>query len=128
MCSVLIFTKPDNEHDDPAQDWKKFKAGDVIDISEFDNWDWGGDIQGPNALGWWSVVVVPRAQKAQLAYLLDSGPMPFVTLTEQSQAEVRHQRRMWSVDVSALTPGMSLPQFSALVVAKPDLVNLNVIG
>lgn len=128
MCSVLIFTKPDNDHEDPTLDWQKFKCGDVVDISEFDNFHWGDAIQGPNAIGWWSVVVVTAVQKAQLAHLLESGPMPFVTLVEQNPSEVKHQKRLWSVDVSPLSAEMSLDSFMATVTAKPSLTNLNLIG
>lgn len=128
MCSVLIFTKPDNEHEDPAQDWKRFKAGDVIDISEFDNFYWGDDIQGPNALGWWSVVVVPRAQKAQIAYLLEAGALPLVSLEPLNTAEVPHQKRLWTIDLNMLAPEMSLAELSAAVSAKPAMSSMNVIG
>lgn len=128
MCSVLIFIKPDNDHDDPSLDWRKFKAGDVIDISEFDNFNWGGDIQGPNALGWWSAVVVPRAQKAQLAYLMESGPMALVSIMPLNPADAKHQRRLWTVDITALAPEMSIGDFVSIVSAKPPAVDLNVIG
>lgn len=59
MCSLLIFAKPDNNHPDPTLDWQKFKRGDVIDSRDDDNFFWGNDIQGPKALGWWRVVVIP---------------------------------------------------------------------
>lgn len=128
MCSILIFIKPDNDHPNPAEDWKKFKAGDVIDISEIDKLHWGDDIQGPRALGWWKVVVVPRVRKSKLAHLLESGPMPFVSLAPQSHAEVKHQRRLWSVDTARTSARMTMENFLATVTAKPAPVNLNVIG
>lgn len=128
MCSLLIFTKPDNDHDNPRLDWKKFKAGDVIDISDVDKFNWGSDIQGPDALGLWSVVVVPKVQKAHLAHLMESGPMPFVTLAPQSPAEVQHQRRKWTVDTSRISARMALSDFLDVVTAKPDPINYNVIG
>lgn len=128
MCSVLIFIKPDNEHDDPRFDWQKFKAGDVIDVQWKDKFEWGADIQGPDALGWWAVVVVPGAAVADVEHLLESGPMPFASLNEQSRAEVPHQKRLRSVDVSRLAPTMLLAEFLAIAFEKPPMVNYNVIG
>lgn len=70
MCSILIFAKPDNDHPDPTLDWQKFKRGDVVDIHEDDNFFWGNDIVGPNALGWWRVLVLPGVPKASMMGLL----------------------------------------------------------
>lgn len=130
MCSILIFIKPDNNNNlDPTMDWKKFKAGDVIDINEDDGFYWGEDIQGPNALGWWKVVVVPGVQKVQLAYLLASETLPYVSLEPLSPDEVRHQKRNFAVSsLELLQPSMSLSELSALIFAKPPLPRLNVIG
>jgi hypothetical protein len=128
MCSVLIFVKPENDHADPALDWQKFKAGDVVDIAEKDNFYWGDDIQGPSPLGWWSVVVVPKTQKSRLTHLMDSGEMPLVSLLPANPVEVRHQKRLWAVDTTALAPSMTLPELLAVASRKPAMSNSNVIG
>ena len=72
MCSILIFVKPDNIHSDPTKQWQKFGVGDVIDINNDDSFFWGNDIQGPNALGWWRVIVLPRVPAKFLQGLLSS--------------------------------------------------------
>lgn len=127
MCSILIFIKPDNDHPDPSLDWQRFKVGDVIDIAEADDFHWGDDIQGPGALGWWTVVVVPNVQKAQLEYLLESGVTPFGSIAPLNPAEVKHQKRLWTVDTARVLPSMNLADFLSTVTAKPEPVNYNVI-
>lgn len=96
MCSILIFSKPDNDHPDPAQDWKKFKRGDVIDMNDDDHFFWGGDIQGPKALGWWRVVVLPGVAAKTLRGL-QAGDLPSVL---DPQAPVR--LRVNKIDLDAL--------------------------
>lgn len=70
MCSVLIFAKPDNDHPDPKLDWTKFKRGDVIAARDDDNFFWGNDIQGPKALGWCRVVILPGVAASELGTLM----------------------------------------------------------
>ncbi len=128
MCNVLVFIKPDNEHDDPKKDWSKFKAGDVVDIVEKDKFPWGAAIQGPKALGWWKVVVIPGVRKEKLAHLLESGPMPFVSLLPLSPVDTKHQKRLWALDVAQLKPSMTLDELLAAAFQKPQQPNLSVIG
>ena len=74
MCSLLIFAKPDNDHPDKSLDWKRFKRGDVIDVRDDDDFFWGTDIQGPKALGWWRVIVLPGVAASDVIGLALSGP------------------------------------------------------
>lgn len=128
MCNVLVFIKPDNEHDDAKLDWSKFKAGDVVDIVEKDKFPWGAAVEGPTALGWWRSVVVPGVQKAHLAHLLESGPLPFASLLPLSAAEVKHQKRLWALDPAQLQPTMTLAEILVAAHQKPPYPNLSVIG
>lgn len=45
MCSIVIFAKPDNDHPDSALDHQKFKRGDVIDVHDDDDFDWGREAE-----------------------------------------------------------------------------------
>lgn len=128
MSSVCIFIKPANDHDDPRQDWKKFKCGDVIDMHKRDKFNYGSAVHGPRALGLWAVVVLPDVPVSDVAYLMDSGPMPHTSLTPQSPAEEKHQRRLWAVDVAKLKPRMTAAEFNAAVFKKRDMINPAVIG
>lgn len=128
MCSVLIFVKPDNNHDNPAEDWKKFKAGDVIDIHENDNLKWGDDIDGPNSLGWWKVVVVPNVPKALLASLTSSDVLPLVAIVPENPVEYPHRIRKFTVDLSQLKDEMTFDELLAAASMKPEMVNPAIIG
>ena len=127
MCSVLIFVKTDNTHDDPSQDWKKFKAGDVIDINEKDKFDWGAAIQGPDALGWWRVVTVPGAQTADLAVLLSADPMPY-GIVNPDPTMIPHRKRIHALKVAGLQDTMTAGELLALATLKPAMSNPSVIG
>lgn len=80
MCSILVFAKSDNINPDPALQWQKFGRGDVIDIRDDDNFFWGNDIQGPKALGWWRVVVLPNVASATVSGLLSSEILAYQAL------------------------------------------------
>lgn len=80
MCSILVFAKDDNIHPDPKQQWRKFGRGDVIDIHEDDAFFWGNDIQGPKALGWWRVVVMPGVPKEKVLGLLSEEVLDYPAL------------------------------------------------
>lgn len=71
MCSLLIWAKPDSAPD-KIPDWQKFKRGDVIEIHDDDNFHWGADVQGPQALGWWRVVVLPKIPAKDLISLVQN--------------------------------------------------------
>jgi hypothetical protein len=128
MCNVLVFIKPDNEHDDPKQDWSKYKAGDVVDIVEKDKLHWGAAVEGPASLGWWRAVSVPGVRKEKLAHLLESGALPLVSLMPLSAAEVKHQKRLWALDLAQLKASMTLDELLAASYQKPLQPNLSVIG
>ncbi len=122
MSSILVFIKPYNDHPDPAQDWKRFKAGDVIDVHSDDDMDWGSDVQGPNALGWWMVVTVPDATKVQLDSLIMSEPLPYESIQPSNIAEVPRLLRTWALDVNQLRPSMTFDELMACASQKPALV------
>ena len=121
MCSVLIFTKPENDHDDLAQDWKKHKCGDVIDISNIDKFEWGKSITGPDSLGWWTVITVPGAHKSALEGLLSSDPMPYGSIDPADRLVIPHRIRTHTVDVQRLKPEMTVDQLLSIACVKPEV-------
>lgn len=128
MCSILIFVKPDNVHPDPSLDWQKFKAGDVIDVMDADDFYWGDDIQGPNPLGWWKVVTLPNVSSVDVKYLLDGAVLPLVSIAPEDPTTYPHAIRLKFVDVSLLNDVMTLEEFLSTVRVKPPFVNYNAIG
>jgi hypothetical protein len=130
MCSILIFAKPDNDHPDPSLDWQKFKRGYVIDIHDSDDFYWGNDIQGAEALGWWRVVVVPGAPASALQSLTagDVPPNPvgaYRLRTNKIDLDILERgKKLKKTD----TLPVELADFLALRSIVPPVVNLHEIG
>jgi hypothetical protein len=99
MASVLIFSRPSNNHLAGHVQTLQPERGDVVDIHARDDFHWGNAVMGPAALGWWQVVVVPGATLRDLGGLLtsSSGAMNEGTLSW------RH--RIWRIDLDALGRG-----------------------
>lgn len=79
MCSILVFAKADNSDADPAIDTLKFKRGYIVDINDKDDFFWGEDIQGKNALGWWRIVLLPGVSAASMLGYCMGDPWSLVT-------------------------------------------------
>lgn len=136
MCTVVIFIKPNNDHPDPSQDWRKFKLGDVIDVLESEDGIVGMDVSGPRALGWFATIIVPSVPASDLISLctqdVDDG-------TDQPR-----RLRVNKIDVpglkNALTPAMKTalqnnlpvtvtgPQLLSFRSVKPPVTQPSVIG
>lgn len=69
MCTIFIFIKADNIHPDPSQDWRKFKAGDVIDVIDSDTGYGGEGVTGPNASGIFATIILPGVQASEVVSL-----------------------------------------------------------
>lgn len=108
MSSLLVWARRDNEH---AEQWKQFARGDVIDIREEDNWHWGNAIMGPDALGWWRVVIVEGTPAKALHGLVMGDPAP--------DKPIPYRIRTHRIDIDALeaAEGRKLEHWEALVVS-----------
>lgn len=140
MCSLLVFNLP-NIHPDPTQQWTKFTTGDVIEVQDDDNFQWGAAVQGPKALGWWHVVQIPGVPAAQLVALAMGAsppipPAPYLlrtqTINVQGLLAAAQSANVTPTTLpkSATVPDVVLDQVTLLaqVSAKPPLVNQTVIG
>ena len=116
MCSIVVFAKADNIHPDPKLQWQKFGRGDVIDMSEDDNCFWGNDVQGPNALGWWRVIVLPGVPTAKVRGLLSPE-----ILGRQALDSAPRKLRANKLDLDALEAAAVTSMGKAL--AKTDVVH-----
>jgi len=122
MCSILVFVK-NNPHPDPKQQWRKFGPGDVIDGNDDDNFYWGDDIQGPKALGWWRVVVVPGVPWSKLAGLTTSE-----VLERQDLPDAPRKLRINKIDIAALeqqaasVKGAPIEKAEAVQIAEADVL------
>lgn len=76
MCTLFVFAKADNDHPDPKIDAAKYKVGHVIDVLDEDDASGGLEVDGKNALGWWTKVVIPGVPAAKYRYLCDGDPTP----------------------------------------------------
>lgn len=132
MSSLLVFAKPDNIHPDPTQDWRKFKRGDVIDVNDDDNFFWGTDIQGKDALGWWRIVVLPGVPASQVLSMLFGDNMDPLNPDQPIRLRINQ------VNLDGLEQGQVLKttdqvttdfnSFIALRTSKPPLPKVGVDG
>ncbi len=128
MCNILIFAKENNSHPDPTEDWKKFKAGDVIDIAEEDDFFWGNDIDGDNPLGWWIKVKVKNVSKSKYLHLLESEEVNIQSISFIDKENIPHQIRSHCVDINKMKSEMDEEEFNSCIFKKENLFDPQTIG
>jgi hypothetical protein len=97
MSSLVVFSRRSNTQLLDQQQYGQPERGDVVDMNDNDAFDWGRMVCGPEALGWWQVIITP-APTTTLRYLLET--------TNGAQSDWRVWRhRVWRLDLDALSVG-----------------------
>lgn len=118
MSSLLVWIKPD-----APTNWRQHVRGDVVDVSADDAMNWGADVQGPSALGWWRVIVLPGVPFELVAGLVSADP------ADMNNPDKPRRIRLHTLDLNAFDSGPNTYEhLMACVSMKPTITDQNVIG
>lgn len=132
MARIIVWAKPDNDHDDPVVNARKYKRGMVVDVLE-DGQEAGTDIE---KMDWWRIVEVPGEPAANFAYLTEADPKFVKVELFRSEAQFP-RKRISTLDLDAIEGGkipadqiISIDKATLDAQAKPmtKLDNPQVIG
>lgn len=116
MARIVVFAKPDNTHDDPIVDARKYKRGDVVTVLE-DGQEVGREVEKSD---WFRVVEVPGAKASEFSYLCGCDPEFHDDLTFANESQFP-RKRVQRVDLDAIETGKTLKPDDSITLAKTEL-------